>query len=460
MLTTALSFCSFNVRGIKEQVKRKAVFLFCKNYKADFYFLQETHALTSDFNFWKNQWGDDIWMSYGSNNSAGVAILKGSFQGKIHRSLSHCSGRWILLVVEFMNEIFILGNIYGYNCSARNKSLFEEFEQQVNTLTNTFLNAKLVFGGDWNSINDPLKDCYPPRPVNCPHGEVKNLCLHLNCYDVWRSKYPLQTQFTWNNKDLSRNSRIDFWLISNELDSNVNETRIDPSILSDHKVIFLSLLMGNSPLKKNLTLWKLNNTLLKDELFKEQVKEVISENWRKAQEEKCFGKHWEFAKYQIRNIAIMRGKALAKEKRFQQNRILKDIITIYERDSPSQVDINQLLCLQLELDKIYENMAQGAFIRSRRKWLEKGEKNTKYFHNLEKRNAKINSIFKLNINQHISEDPKKISDFVEDFYRKLYTEPDSGHNTHPLTVNQIDQKQKDHCDQKISIEELKKILRG
>lgn len=71
----------------------KAVFLFCKTFNADFYFLQETHALASDFNFWKNQWGDNIWMGYGKSKSAGVAILKGSFQGKILKNVVHDLGR-------------------------------------------------------------------------------------------------------------------------------------------------------------------------------------------------------------------------------------------------------------------------------------------------------------------------------------------------------------------------------
>lgn len=72
-----LSVCSLNVRGKRDLLKRKAVFLFCKNFKYDFYFIQETHASMSDYNFWKSQWGDDLWMSYGTNHSAGVATLKG-----------------------------------------------------------------------------------------------------------------------------------------------------------------------------------------------------------------------------------------------------------------------------------------------------------------------------------------------------------------------------------------------
>ena len=104
---------------------------FYKSFKADYYFLQETHTLASDLNFWKSQWGDNIWIAYGNNNSAGVAILKGSFQGKVLKTVAHDSGRWIILVSEFMDDIFILGNICGYNNSPRNTMLFEEFENEI-----------------------------------------------------------------------------------------------------------------------------------------------------------------------------------------------------------------------------------------------------------------------------------------------------------------------------------------
>ena len=41
---------------------------------------------------------------------------------------------------------------------------------------------------------------------------------------------------------------------------------------------------------------------------------------------------------------------------------------------------------QNNLDKLIENNAKGATIRSRARWMEYGEKNTKYFLGLEKRN--------------------------------------------------------------------------
>lgn len=71
------------------------------------YLLQETHA-TSDFVFWKNQWGSDIWLAHGSNKSAGVAVLKGNYKGKILKSKAHSHGRWLILVVEDDSNVLIL----------------------------------------------------------------------------------------------------------------------------------------------------------------------------------------------------------------------------------------------------------------------------------------------------------------------------------------------------------------
>lgn len=43
------------------------------------------------------------------------------------------------------------------------------------------------------------------------------------------------------------------------------------------------------------------------------------------------------------------------------------------------------MLLQAKLDDMYCKRAQGAFVRSRAKWIEEGEENTSYFSSLEKR---------------------------------------------------------------------------
>ena len=44
---------SLNVRGIREQTKRRGIFSYLKDQKADFYFLQETYSTVADEVVWK-----------------------------------------------------------------------------------------------------------------------------------------------------------------------------------------------------------------------------------------------------------------------------------------------------------------------------------------------------------------------------------------------------------------------
>ena len=61
------------------------------------------------------------------------------------------------------------------------------------------------------------------------------------------------------------------------------------------------------------------------------------------------------------------------------------------------------------LQLFYEEKVKGIIIRARARWHEYGEKSTKYFLNLEKRNHVKKHMSKLNINGSFTTDPFKIS---------------------------------------------------
>lgn len=79
-----------NVRGLRNDTKHKAIFLFCKEQpKVNCCFLQETYSIESDVKFWKSQWGSgDIFFFHSTSQSAGVAILINQLDCKIidHKS--------------------------------------------------------------------------------------------------------------------------------------------------------------------------------------------------------------------------------------------------------------------------------------------------------------------------------------------------------------------------------------
>ena len=75
----------------------------------------------------------------------------------------------------------------------------------------------------------------------------------------------------------------------------------------------------------------------------------------------------------------------------------------------------------MRLKRITEQKVKGAIIRSKARWVEYGEKNTRYFLNLEKRRGEKKSINKLKLNDGTeTEDQEVILKEEEKFYRSLY----------------------------------------
>ncbi len=58
-----------------------------------------------DSTFWKNQWGNEVWMAHGSEHSAGVMIMKNHFAGSV---LQNYIGP-----ISVNNILILLTNIYG-----------------------------------------------------------------------------------------------------------------------------------------------------------------------------------------------------------------------------------------------------------------------------------------------------------------------------------------------------------
>ena len=72
---------SFNVRGLRNQVKRRSIFSYLKNQKATLYCLQETFSKEDDEKIWSAEWGGQIIFSHGSEHFRGVCILLSANSG-------------------------------------------------------------------------------------------------------------------------------------------------------------------------------------------------------------------------------------------------------------------------------------------------------------------------------------------------------------------------------------------
>lgn len=81
-----------------------------------------------------------------------------------------------------------------------------------------------------------------------------------------------------------------------------------------------------------------------------------------------------------------------------------------------------------ELENLNELKTKGTLIRSKAKWIEEGEKSTKYFLQLENRNYKSKYIKCLQWKNNIIKEPSDILGAHKTFYETLYAEPDKSLN--------------------------------
>ena len=131
---------------------------------------------------------------------------------------------------------------------------------------------------------------------------------------------------------------------------------------------------------------------------------------------------WDWLKSNIRNHAIFYSKEKAKERRIKEESLQTDyqIATKKFEEDPTVSNQNLLNEAKDALELFYEEKTKGIIIRARARWHEHGERSTKYFLNLEKRNNVKKHIRKLLVSGAITIDPFKILDEQKRFYHNLY----------------------------------------
>ena len=94
--------------------------------------------------------------------------------------------------------------------------------------------------------------------------------------------------------------------------------------------------------------------------------------------------------------------------------------------------------LKTELPHIYEKRAEGAIFRSKVRWIQEGEKPTKYFFNMERKNFNKKIISELTVAHGcLTVNENQIMDEIKLFYENLYTSSNNSTNEdfHEFTNN-------------------------
>ena len=100
---------------------------------------------------------------------------------------------------------------------------------------------------------------------------------------------------------------------------------------------------------------------------------------------------WELCKIEIKEKSVSFGKNKAKSIKSKISHLEKE----FKEKTDQNADQEEIQNIEKELEEEYSKKAVGAKIRSRIKWIEEGEKHTKYFLSLEKNRQVQKSITKL-----------------------------------------------------------------
>ena len=311
-----------------------------------------------------------MFFSHGTNHSKGVMILiNPSLECKIEKCITDKNGRFIILKLSFDEQSIVLVNIYAPNDVQQQLKFFST----LNQLLQEFAEEKILIAGEFNCALSP-KDKIGGKSVTRKASVIKQietLCASHNLRDIWRNINPELSRFTWRNKSLKIQCRLDYFLISEDLCNLTKTCDILLAPESDHSAISIHIQSDSSAQKKGPGFWKFNTALLEDESYTAALRENILTFKAKYADVADSGLKWDLIKMEIRGFTVKYSKRKAKRTRDKEKALQERINTLQAQAEKHPHNRSIILELQVEKSRLKKIMAyktKGAILRSKVRW--------------------------------------------------------------------------------------------
>ena len=409
---------SINVRGAANDQKRRAIF---DKYRksTDILIVQETHSTKDVEHLWENEWKGKAFFSHGTSSARGIAIfVSNNFKSKVKTKNVYKDGEGRILIVDICDNDEDITLVALYAPNQDSPSFFDVLR---NVLKERHVHKIIV--GDFNLTLDVEMD-----RENTYHNNNKardlvldimdEYCLH----DSWRVQNGDKREFSWIKRGSYpvKASRIDFALVSGGLDQKIGLIMYIASVYTDHRALYICV--DVDPFERGKGYWKFNNSLLQDMQYLHDMNKEI-EQFKVETKELNPIQRWENLKQTVKNFTIK----YTKRQKSDESIIISQLtekVTEYESRLPlTRHEDNLLEKTKCELEEKTLERIKGVMFRSKVKWYEEGERNTKYFYALEKMKYNAKTCYKL-----LCEDgrelntPDGILEEQKRFYTELYAE--------------------------------------
>ena len=431
---------SMNCRGLGDAKKRRDVLHYIRSKRLDIVFLQDTHLTTQKIPYFDTLWCGKAHHSCFSARSRGTSIL---FNRNLPYTLitekqSDC-GNFLILVCKIYSESYLLVNVYGPNEDN------PTFYKKLNDIIDQFDVEHTIIVGDFNFLMTPEVDSL--NYVSENNTQAKQSFLELtdkyNLIDAWRRMHPNERKYTWLRKNPLKAGRLDMFFVSDNMVNSMIDVEIIPGYRTDHNAITLTVQL-NQP--KGNGIWKFNTSHLTDDDYIKAIKTCIIHTLKQyaapVYEDIIYNdaKHYESIYLTISDslfyetlIMMIRGETVkfskqkAKRRRKTQDKLMTEIENAEEKFAQSglQNDANRLDILKKELEELRRPIIDGLITRSRVSWHEKGERNTKYFLSLEKRNFSKKTIQYIEDGDNIISNNMEVLEKFSNIYETKYSLDDN-----------------------------------
>ena len=423
MSKRTMNIMTLNVRGLHNRTKRHNIFQWIKDNKCDIALLQETYCTEKLSCIIQNEWdGVNIHNTTTSSHSRGVSILfSNCLSVSVKDKHADEKGRKLLINVDIGDTSYCIVNLYAPNGEMDRKCFFKRATTWIRQYCKNEQN--LIICGDLNCcvgnsdrtpqthLNDKSRNC------------MTTLMTEIKVDDVWRRTHPTIPGYTYIDKRTKTKSRLDYILISKNSDIVLKSIKLLTPINThhgDHKGVLVKLLSRSNSRGKGY--WKFNSEILKDVAYCEGLSNIIKTTTEENNRMLSKRLLWELVKHNIKHYTIHACVRRANKNKLRRIELQNDIDELAVEIERHWDDdkVRKKLEKSRILEQLYIEQTNGAYVRSRVKWIEKDERSLGFFQRMEKSHQNFNSIKSLKSNDKVVTDDIEILDTAKAFYQRLY----------------------------------------
>lgn len=198
-----------------------------KEINAKIVLLQETHLIDDSIRV-RRRWKGTVYAA-SFTSQARVTLIHESVPFKIKNIIKDKRGRFLILQGSLLSEMLNITNVYGPNVDDSN--FYNDLFLTLSTLPGLHMIA-----GDFNCTLNPEMD--RSTGVDNSHNNcratIHRFMRDLNLLDIWRERKPNIRAYSCHSGTFKTYSRIDFFLVSSELQSKISDCSYDNIVISDH----------------------------------------------------------------------------------------------------------------------------------------------------------------------------------------------------------------------------------